>query len=99
VNAANIRTAADASSWLFIRRNETVRILRPGPPYLQLAIAGPQGHRTTLRFDREADLEAFQRDHEQQLIKDGWHLDGTDVQRRSGHDRRQRARGPERRSP
>lgn len=88
-----------ASSWLFIRRNETVRVFRAGPPYLQLAIAGPKGHRRTLRFDREEELEEFQRDHEQQLMKDGWHLEGADVERRSGKDRRKRSRGPERRSP
>jgi hypothetical protein len=88
-----------ASSWLFIRRNETVRVFRPGPPYLQLAIAGPQGLRRTLRFDREEELQEFQRDHEQQLMKDGWHLEGLDVERRSGRDRRKASRGPERRLP
>jgi hypothetical protein len=88
-----------ASSWLFIRRNETVRVFRAGPPYLQLAIAGPRGHRRTLRFDREEELQEFQRDHEQQLMKDGWHLEGADVERRSGRDRRKSTRGPERRSP
>ena len=87
------------SSWLFIRHNETVRVFRPGPPYLQLAIAGPHGHRRTLRFDREADLQAFQRDHEQQMINDGWRLEGVDVERRSGRDRRRVARGPDRRTP
>ena len=87
------------SSWLFIRRNETGRVFRPGPPYLQLAIAGPQGHRRTLRFDREEELQEFQRDHEQQLLKDGWHLEGADVERRSGRDRRNGTRGPERRLP
>ena len=87
------------SSWLFIRHNETVRIFRQGPPYLELAIAGPQGHRTMLRFDREADLQAFQRDHEQQLIKEGWRLEGVDVDRRSGKDRRKASRGSDRRSP
>lgn len=87
------------SSWLFIRHNETVRVFRPGPPYLQLAIAGPQGHRRTLRFDREVDLQAFQRDHEQQLIKDGWHLEGVDIERRSGKDRRKSNRGTDRRNP
>lgn len=88
-----------AASWLFIRRNETVRVLRPGPPYLQLAIAGPQGLRRTLRFDREEELQEFQRDHEQQLMKDGWHLEGMDLERRSGRDRRKMSRGPERRLP
>ena len=87
------------ASWLFIRHNETVRVFRPGPPYLQLAIAGPQGHRKTLRFDREADLQAFQRDHEQQMIDEGWHLEGVNVERRSGRDRRTTARGPDRRAP
>jgi len=87
------------ASWLFIRHNETVRVFRPGPPYLQLAIAGPQGHRKTLRFDREADLQAFQRDHEQQMIDEGWHLEGVNVERRSGRDRRTAARGPDRRAP
>jgi hypothetical protein len=87
------------SSWLFIRHNETVRVFRPGPPYLQLAIAGPRGNRRILRFDREADLQAFQRDHEQQMIKDGWHLEGADVERRSGAERRKSTRGPDRRNP
>jgi hypothetical protein len=87
------------ASWLFIRHNETVRVFRQGPPYLQLAIAGPRGNRRTLRFDREADLQTFQRDHEQQLIKDGWHLEGVNVERRSGSDRRKSPRGPDRRSP
>jgi len=88
-----------SASWLFIRQNETVRVFRPGPPYLQLAIAGPLGHRRTLRFDRETDLQAFQRDHEQQLMKDGWHLEGMDVERRSGRDRRGASRGSDRRVP
>jgi hypothetical protein len=88
-----------ASSWLFIRHNDTVRVFRPGPPYLQLAIAGPQGLRRTLRFDREADLQAFQRDHEHRMIKEGWRLEGSDVERRSGRDRRTTARGQDRRSP
>jgi hypothetical protein len=83
---------------LFIRRNETVRVFRPGPPYLQLAISGPQGHRRTLRFDREEELREFQRDHEEQLMKDGWRLEGVDIERRSGRDRRKMARGTERRS-
>jgi hypothetical protein len=89
----------DPSSWLFIRRNETVRVFRPGPPYLQLAIAGPQGHRRTLRFDREQELQEFQRDHEQQLMKDGWHLEGVDVDRRSGPREVFRRSRPERRVP
>jgi hypothetical protein len=94
-----VSTQQPASSWLFIRHNETVRVFRPGPPYLQLAIAGPQGHRRMLRFDREADLQTFQRDHEQQMIEDGWHLEGSNVERRSGQDRRKTARGVDRRAP
>jgi len=84
---------------MFIRQNETVRVFRPGPPYLQLAIAGPQGNRRTLRFDREVDLQTFQRDHEHHLMKDGWHLDGMDIERRSGRDRRVASRGSDRRLP
>jgi len=87
-----------SSSWLFIRQNETVRVFRPGPPYLQLAIAGPQGHKRTLRFDREVDLQNFQRDHEQELMDDGWRLDGVDVERRAGQDRRSAPRGTDRRT-
>lgn len=87
-----------SSSWLFIRQNETVRVFRPGPPYLQLAIAGPQGHKRTLRFDREVDLQNFQRDHEQELMDDGWRLDGVDVERRVGQDRRSTPRGTDRRT-
>jgi hypothetical protein len=94
-----VRPQTQAASWLFIRHNETVRVFRPGPPYLQLAIAGPRGHRRMLRFDREEELQTFQRDHEEQLMKDGWHLEGMNVERRSGHDRRRNIRGTDRRLP
>ena len=85
------------TSWLFIRQNETVRIFRPGPTWLQLAIAGPQGARRVLRFGDEEELRSFQARHEQQLIEDGWRLSGMNVDRRSGTDRRRVGRGVDRR--
>jgi hypothetical protein len=87
----------NGTSWLFIRRNETVRVFRPGPAFLQVAIAGPGGMRSVLRFATESELEDFQARHEQQLIEDGWHLAGVNVDRRSGSDRRQQPRGQDRR--
>lgn len=86
------------TSWLFIRRHETVRVFRPGPAWLQVAIAGPGGTRSVLRFATEAELQEFQASHEQQLIEDGWHLAGTNIERRSGADRRSRTRGQDRRN-
>ena len=86
------------TSWLFIRRHETVRVFRPGPAWLHVAIAGPGGKRSSLRFTTEAELLDFKATYEQQLIADGWHLAGTNVERRSGTDRRNRARGTDRRN-
>jgi hypothetical protein len=54
--------------------------------------------RSYLRFGTEEELQDFQATHEQQLIADGWHLAGTDIERRSGSDRRSRARGRDRRN-
>ena len=87
-----------ATSWLFIKQNETVRVFRRGPAWLQLAISGPQGARSVLRFDDEGDLHSFQLRHERQLYDDGWRLAGVNLDRRSGSDRRRVARGSDRRS-
>jgi hypothetical protein len=87
-----------ATSWLFIKRNETVRVFRRGPAWMQLDIAGPLGARSVLRFADEDELRAFQLEHEQQLYGDGWRLAGTNVERRSGADRRRVPRGADRRS-
>ena len=65
---------------------------------MQLGIAGPQGDRQTLRFDNEEQLREFQRDHEQALVNEGWRLEGVDMERRSGVERRTVARGHERRA-
>jgi len=97
-NLDMVSAIAMESSWLFIRRHETVRVFRPGPAWLHVAIAGPGGTRSVLRFATEAELQDFQASHEQQLIADGWHLAGTNVERRSGSDRRSRTRGDDRRN-
>ena len=89
--------ASVETSWLFIRRNETVRVLRRGPAWLQLAIAGPQGARSVLRFGDEDELRSFQLRHEQQLFEDGWRLAGENFERRSQSDRRRVPRGADRR--
>jgi hypothetical protein len=91
-------TASAETSWLFIRRNETVRVLRRGPTWLQLAIAGPQGARRVLRFGDEDELRSFQLRHEQQLFEDGWRLAGQNYERRSPSDRRRIPRGVDRRA-
>jgi hypothetical protein len=93
----DVGTASVETSWLFIRRNETVRVLRRGPTWPQLAIAGPQGARSVLRFGDEDELRSFQLSHEQQLYDDGWRLAGENYDRRSRTDRRRVARGPDRR--
>jgi hypothetical protein len=87
-----------ATSWLFIKRNETVRVFRPGPAWMQLAIAGPRGARSVLRFADESELRSFQLQHERQLYDDGWRLAGMNLERRSGVDRRRVPRGDDRRA-
>ena len=86
------------TSWLFIKRNETVRVFRRGPAWMQLAIAGPQGARSVLRFADEGELRSFQLQHERQLYDDGWRLAGLNLERRSGRDRRRAVRSTDRRS-
>lgn len=85
-----------ATSWLFIKRNETVRVFRRGPAWMQLAIAGPQGARSVLRFADEEELNRFQAGHERQLFEDGWRLAGVNLERRSGTDRRRADRRADR---
>jgi hypothetical protein len=87
-----------ATSWLFIKRNETVRVFRRGPAWMQLAIAGPRGARSVLRFSDEGELRSFQLQHERQLYDDGWRLAGMNLERRSGGDRRRAPRGADRRA-
>lgn len=98
VNPGMVSAIVMETSWLFIRRHETVRVFRPGPAWLQVAIEGPGHRRSVLRFTSEAELQDFQARHEQQLMDDGWHLAGRNVDRRSGSDRRTRIRGRDRRN-
>jgi hypothetical protein len=77
-------------AWLFVRGEESIRIVRP--PGCALIIHGPDRTRQRRDFDDEDTLQAFQVSIAERLTEHGWILFGVDVDRRSGKDRRRIAR-------
>ena len=84
-------------SWLFVRGDESVRIMSflSG---LTLLVCGPRNAEHAHHFDSEASLDDFRRGYEQRLIDDKWALAedadrrGSGQQRRPVHERRRRVR-------
>ncbi|HEY6362571.1 MAG TPA: hypothetical protein VIX63_15775 [Vicinamibacterales bacterium] len=74
------------ASWLFVKGEETVWILRPEDFVLLIYGPGPTQKRHT--FDGEASMEGFHVWLAEELMSSGWILWGIDRDRRSGHDRR-----------
>jgi hypothetical protein len=84
-------------TWVFIRDNERVELRREvDPTSVSLDVSGADGLRT-FAFRDHAALVAFQAGFEQALAHSGWHLEGFQPERRSGHDRRAVPRITERR--
>ena len=82
-------------AWLFIRGEQSVRLVRPAEGRL-LVVEGPGAERQRREFEDEASLLEFQRDLEERLASEGWELRATH-ERRSGRDRRAEPRGADRR--
>ena len=83
-------------SWLFVKGDETIWIVRP-EKYV-LLVCGPGALQEHQSFDSEDALEGFQVWLAEELISSGWILWGIDRDRRSGRDRRLAGREtPERR--
>jgi hypothetical protein len=91
-------TSPGAASWLFIKGQDTIWLLRADPDHL--VVCGPGTCREHFRFDADSAMESFQVSFAERLIAGGWILWGIDRERRSGHDRRGATRKTtDRRSP
>jgi hypothetical protein len=77
-------------SWLFVKGQETIWILRSADRHV--AVCGPGTAREDLRFDGDKAIEAFQVSFAERLMLTGWTLWGVDRERRAGRDRRLTAR-------
>jgi hypothetical protein len=78
------------SSWLFVRGEESIRVVRPD--IQSLIVLGPGPLRDIRDFRTGADVEAYQIQLAERLSELGWILLGADVDRRRGVDRRQQPR-------
>lgn len=86
VMVANFGAPQAHASWLFVKGDETVWILRPED--FVLLVCGPGSEQRRHTFDGEAALEGFHVWLAEQLMSSGWILWGIDRDRRSGRDRR-----------
>jgi hypothetical protein len=82
-------------SWLFAKGNASVRILRTGT--LTLSVLGPGHVREVRSFTDPAQVVDFLRVTENTLAASGFRFKGYAADRRTGRDRRQTARGIDRR--
>ena len=83
-------TSQSAASWLFIKGQETIWLLRSERDHL--VICGPGACREHFRFDGETAMESFQVTFAEGLMAGGWILWGIDRDRRTGPERRGAAR-------
>jgi hypothetical protein len=86
------------TSWLFVRNDESVLILRPNDT--DLLIRGPGSARFRRQFHGERALEAYQADIAAALQAAGWVPLGEGYDRRQARvDRRKTPRGDRRLGP
>jgi DNA-binding response OmpR family regulator len=67
-------------SWLFVRHDESVRIVRRGE--FELSVCGPRWKRALYRFRSELELSTFQAGYEQRLVNDGFAFEAFRKDRR-----------------
>jgi hypothetical protein len=79
------------SSWLFVKGDQSIRVVCPSPTVL--IVSGPGTSRSRYPFDDEAAVQAYQIELAEQFSSGGWVLIGEDYDRRSGHERRVARRG------
>ena len=70
-------------SWLFVRNDESVRIVRRGD--LELTVCGPRWKRAVHRFRSELELSTYQASYEHRLVDDGFTFEAFRSDRRKGH--------------
>lgn len=86
---------ADAVVWLYVRGEESVRMIQLSA--LELALCGPGHKRTVARFRTEDELIEFHHTTRAALMAGGYEFVGFGTERRSGADRRVQSRPRERR--
>src|SRR5687767_5531683 len=69
-------TSPGAASWLFIKGQETIWLLRSDADHL--VVCGPGTCREHFRFDADSAMESFQVSFAERLIAGGWILWGID---------------------
>ena len=79
-----------ATSWLFIKGQETIWVLRLEGDHL--VVCGPGSGREHFAFAGDEEVETFQVSFAERLMATGWILWGVDRERRSGRERRVGAR-------
>lgn len=87
--------ANDSVVWLYVRGDESVRLIQLSP--VELAVCGPGHKRTVARFTTEDELIEFHHASRAELIAGGYQFAGYGTERRSGADRRERSRAGDRR--
>jgi len=79
-DGATQRESDDLDSWLFVRHDESVRIIRRGE--FELSVCGPRWKRALYRFRSELELSTFQAGYEQRLVNDGFAFEAFRKDRR-----------------
>jgi CheY-like chemotaxis protein len=79
-------------SWLFVRHDESVRIVRRGE--LELSVCGPKWKRAVYRFRSELELSTYQAAYEQRLVDEGFTFEAFRNDRRRGRQRSVRVPRP-----
>jgi len=79
-DGATHRDSDMLDSWLFVRNDESVRIVRRGE--FELTVSGPRWKRAVCRFRSELELSTYQAGYEQQLVNEGFTFEGFRKERR-----------------
>jgi len=79
-------TSEGAASWLFIKGQETIWVLRLEGDHL--VVCGPGNCREHVTLAGDESVESFQVSFAERLMACGWILWGVDRERRSGRERR-----------
>lgn len=67
------RRTEDVEEWLFVRGDESIRIIK-NQSTTTLLIFGPGPRQNSHEFENEASLEEFRQSFEHRVLLDGWVL-------------------------
>ena len=75
-------------SWLFVRANESVRLVRYGYGMVVISVEGPGPDKAVQGFQDQGTAQKFLVNLQEKLLADFWTFLGSDVERRILRDRR-----------